>query len=35
MQPQIERAIDRGHSAAADLGLDQVLVANRGDDAVV
>ena len=35
MQPQIERAIHRGHSAAADLGLDQVLVANRGDDAVV
>jgi hypothetical protein len=35
MQAQIEGAEDSRHSTAADFSLDEILVANRGDDAVV
>jgi hypothetical protein len=35
VQAQIESAKHSRHATAANFGLDEILVANRGDDAVV
>ena len=35
MEPKVQRAEDSGHAAATDLGFYQILIAHRGDDAVI